>query len=58
MNYLEEDSSLFKLVKQVVLEARQRAYRSNNAILLQMYWEIGKLIVEDEQAGNPKAAYG
>jgi predicted nuclease of restriction endonuclease-like (RecB) superfamily len=23
-----------------------------------MYWEIGKLIVEDEQAGNPKAAYG
>src|SRR5262249_14485685 len=29
-----------------------------NTILLNTYWEIGRLIVEDEQKGKAKAAYG
>lgn len=26
--------------------------------MLNMYWEIGRLIVEDEQQGKAKASYG
>ena len=37
---------------------RRKAYQNSNAILLQMYWQIGHLIVEDEQHGNSKAQYG
>ena len=49
---------LLQSVKNVILQARQQAYRMVNAALLQTYWEIGKLIVEDEQNGNDKAEYG
>jgi hypothetical protein len=49
---------LFKAVSEVVLNAKKLAYRSSNAILLNMYWEVGQLIVEDEQQGNSKATYG
>jgi predicted nuclease of restriction endonuclease-like (RecB) superfamily len=49
---------LLSQVKEIVLKAREKAFRQSNAILLQMYWDIGRLIVEDEQLGKAKAAYG
>lgn len=58
MNNLEKSNFLFKQITEVVTQARQKAYQSSNAILLQMYWQIGQLIVEDEQQGHSKAAYG
>jgi len=58
MNLPEKRHPLFVEIARVVEEARKLAYRNNNSILLSMYWQIGKLIVEDEQGGNPKAAYG
>jgi predicted nuclease of restriction endonuclease-like (RecB) superfamily len=39
-------------------EARRQAARSVNAILTATYWEIGRRIVEFEQSGKSKAAYG
>lgn len=51
-------SSLFNNISRIISEARQTAYRSNNSIMLRMYWEIGRLIVEDEQEGREKAQYG
>jgi predicted nuclease of restriction endonuclease-like (RecB) superfamily len=57
MNEIEKHS-LLSSVSEIILKARQTAYRSNNAILLNMYWEIGRLIVEDEQQGKAKATYG
>ncbi|MEL6671482.1 MAG: PDDEXK nuclease domain-containing protein [Bacteroidota bacterium] len=50
--------NLFDTVADVIQQARRQAYRSSNGILLRMYWKIGQLIVEDEQAGAVKAAYG
>ncbi len=50
--------SLYSQIRPLVLQARQQAYRQSNAILLQMYWQIGRLIVEDEQAGKSRATYG
>jgi predicted nuclease of restriction endonuclease-like (RecB) superfamily len=55
---IEKNSPLFVSIRTLVQDARQRAYKSSNAILLEMYWNIGRLIVEDEQGGQSKAAYG
>ncbi|MEZ0610716.1 DUF1016 N-terminal domain-containing protein [Fibrella sp. WM1] len=54
----QETSPLFDAIKDVVSQARQAAYRSSNTILLTMYWQVGRLIVEDEQQGQTKATYG
>lgn len=49
---------LINSVKQLIFNARQRVYRMVNSSLLETYWQIGKLIVEDEQQGLTKAKYG
>lgn len=58
MTKLENNTSLIGSIAAIIAESRSIAYSSNNAILLKMYWEIGRLIVEDEQEGRYKAAYG
>jgi len=55
---IEKSDNLFSVIKETILKARNLAYKSSNTILLNMYWEIGRLIVEDEQKGQTKAAYG
>lgn len=52
------NTQLFQSVKEIIQESRQRVYRMVNAALLETYWKIGQLIVEDEQQGNSKAVYG
>lgn len=58
MSQVEKSDRLFREITELVTQARQKAYRTSNAILLQMYWQVGKLIVENEQQGNIKADYG
>jgi len=58
MNQVDKADILFLQVTELVIQARQKAYKASNTILLEMYWQIGKLIVEDEQQGNVKADYG
>ena len=53
-----EKSLLLISIKEVILESRKQVYRMANTALLQTYWQIGKLIVEDEQQGKTKAIYG
>ncbi len=50
--------SLFQSVKELIIQSRRRAYRMVNSVLLETYWQIGKLIVEDEQQGKQRAGYG
>lgn len=38
--------------------ARRQAARSVNALMTATYWEIGRRIVEEEQAGQDRADYG
>ncbi|MBK9212013.1 MAG: DUF1016 family protein [Saprospiraceae bacterium] len=52
------NNPLLHSIKEVIIESRQRIYRMANTSLLQTYWQIGKLIIEDEQNGNDKAEYG
>ena len=45
-------------IKEIVSNARQKAIRSVNAERVMMYWQIGKLIFEEEQKGKERAEYG
>ena len=49
---------LYSKVKQVVEEGRNNVYRAANFAMVQAYWHIGKLIVEEEQSGKQRAEYG
>jgi len=56
---MEMDSnSIYQTIKDIILVSRQRVYRVANSALLETYWQIGKIIVEDEQQGMAKAEYG
>jgi len=50
--------TLYKEVKHVLEESRNSAYRAANFAMVQAYWSIGKLIVEEEQKGEERAEYG
>lgn len=52
------DDLLFRQISQLVQLARQQLQRSVNTAMVQTYWQIGQLIVEHEQQGESRAAYG
>ncbi|MGD9108464.1 MAG: PDDEXK nuclease domain-containing protein [Gammaproteobacteria bacterium] len=45
-------------IKNVLDEARAKVYRQINSTMVQAYWNIGRIIVEEEQQGKAKAGYG
>jgi predicted nuclease of restriction endonuclease-like (RecB) superfamily len=50
--------NLFEALKLVIVLARGKAYKAVNSSLLESYWNIGRIIVEDEQQGSDRAKYG
>jgi uncharacterized protein DUF1016 len=54
----ESLGSLIEQVRSLVQSARRAAAARVNALQVFTYFEIGRLIVEHEQAGAPRAAYG
>ena len=42
----------------LVRDARRAAARSFNSVMTAAYWEIGRRVVEHEQGGAERAAYG
>ena len=49
---------VYNNIKQLMDQARNRVSREVNNILIQTYWEIGRIIVEDEQGNLERAEYG
>ncbi|WP_294226018.1 DUF1016 N-terminal domain-containing protein [uncultured Chryseobacterium sp.] len=49
---------LFQSVKEIIIQSREKIFRVANSTLLLTYWQIGKLIVEDEQKVKERAEYG
>lgn len=45
-------------IRSIIQEARRSAYRAVNFTMVLAYWNIGRRIVEHEQAGEAKAEYG
>ena len=42
----------------IIESSRQNAYRAVNTSMVISYWEIGRLIFEEEQQGKERADYG
>ena len=57
-NELGKLSSLYGEIRTVLETARQSAYRAVNFAMVQAYWRVGYLIVENEQEGKERAEYG
>jgi DUF1016 N-terminal domain/YhcG PDDEXK nuclease domain len=45
-------------IRELLAAARQQVRRSVNDAMVQTYWHVGRLIVEGEQGGQARAAYG
>lgn len=61
MEIINRDSGLGSLAEKIeatVKTAKLRLSSTINSIMTETYWEIGKYIVEFEQSGSAKAAYG
>ena len=52
------NAEMIQEIKDIILQSRQKvAYEVNNTMLY-AYWNVGRIIVENEQNGNIKAEYG
>ncbi|WP_159520855.1 PDDEXK nuclease domain-containing protein [Sunxiuqinia indica] len=54
----EKNHKLYESVRQVLNNAYQTVYRAVNTNMVTTYWEIGRLIIEEEQNGTIRAEYG
>ncbi len=52
------DSTLYKSIREILLSARAYTQQTVNNSMLQAYWQIGRLVVENEQGGLTRAEYG
>lgn len=49
---------IYQRIQSILAEARSQAWRAVNAAMVAAYWEIGRVIAEEEQAGQARADYG
>jgi len=57
-NAIEKYTAVLADIINLLEQARRTAARSVNAVMTATYWEIGRQIVEVEQQGKGRAAYG
>ncbi|MBQ4570781.1 MAG: DUF1016 family protein [Bacilli bacterium] len=53
----EVEKEIYLEIKQIFENARNKAYRTVNFVMVEAYWEIGKVIVE-KQGGKETSEYG
>lgn len=56
MNKINKD--IYSSIKELMDNARNKVAIEVNNILIQTYWEIGRIIVEEEQGNSDRAEYG
>jgi predicted nuclease of restriction endonuclease-like (RecB) superfamily len=49
---------LYQQIHGILHAARQQSYRAVNTAMVEAYWQIGRRIVDHEQGGEARAAYG
>jgi predicted nuclease of restriction endonuclease-like (RecB) superfamily len=55
---MELRKDLIQQIQSIISNAQDRAVRSVDTERVLMYWEIGRVIFEEEQEGKERAAYG
>ncbi len=48
----------YQSVTDILQVARSNAYRTVNRVMVEAYWNVGRMIVEEEQQGMERAEYG
>ncbi len=51
-------ADLYSKISAVIKSARQSVQKAVNTAMVQTYWTIGQIIIEDEQSGKKRADYG
>ena len=51
-------NEFYKSVAEILRTARSNAYRAVNFTMVEAYWDVGRMIVEEEQKGEKRAEYG
>jgi hypothetical protein len=51
-------SEFYESVAEVLRKARVKSYRAVNFIMVEAYWNVGRMIIEEEQHGKERAEYG
>lgn len=51
-------AEFYESVAEVLRTARRTAYRAVNFTMVEAYWNVGRMIVEEEQQGKERAVYG
>lgn len=54
MKEIQDINSLYQEVREIIASARQNAVRSVDFCRVQMYWQIGRRILEEEQKGKER----
>ncbi|MDP8033177.1 PDDEXK nuclease domain-containing protein [Pasteurella atlantica] len=57
-NLPTENKDLTQSIAQIIEQARKQVKQTVNSAMVQCYWDIGRLLVEDEQQGQQRAEYG
>ena len=52
-----EINSIFDNIKELVVNSRNKVYSAVNTEMLNLYWNIGKAIIEIQQ-GDERVSYG
>lgn len=52
------NQALLSSIRELLNTGRKQVAQAVNATMVQTYWQIGRLIVEDEQQGEARAEYG
>jgi len=53
-----QNSKIIEDIRNLLVSSRQNLQQTVNTAMVQTYWHIGRIIVEDEQAGEQRAEYG
>jgi predicted nuclease of restriction endonuclease-like (RecB) superfamily len=53
-----QEKEFHETIRKILSQARQKSYAAVNFAMVEAYWLIGKRIVEEEQKGKERAAYG
>lgn len=55
---IDNEDKLFEIVSQLIEESRRQVAKAVNTAMVYTYYGVGQYIVEYEQGGNVRAAYG
>lgn len=53
-----DSAGFFNSVAEILRKARGNSYRAVNFVMVKAYWNVGRMIFEEEQLGKQRADYG